>query len=234
MARGLSRLISVAALVVLPATTWAANSLSVNAAAAMAGTNFGLEVVLQNPAVNPSTQAYVSIGPDKGLSNETGLSGTMYVNPGNMTMSSALGANHIQSFWLFQDANAPNGIKLIFFLQKQNAAPNTWFFTAWYRNANNNFFNFACNGFLAGSAVTRANGARRIDWEWEAGAGNGRLFIQRSNEDGSGTATICNVNNLQAGSQNIDRLVWGMVNPANHFAGTFGSFDLDEFSISRL
>ena len=244
MKKSLVMMILGACLALIAGAAWA-NSLDVNATAAMgtssssncgvAGAGCGLELVLEDPQFTPSTPAYLTVGPDKGFSNETRLRGSFFINPQNLAMQDLRGANHIQLFYLYEHFRDNSGVKIVGFLHLDDVTDN-WFITIWHWDDNINTFTFTGNGFfaLSNSAYFSEN---KIDFEWEAGD-PGRLRMWRTlwtggAPDPSGQILMFDVP-VSGQSTAINYVFVGMLNPGNHFPGTVGSVYLDEFSFSRF
>ena len=215
---------------------WAANNVSVQAAAASAGTNFGLRVVLESGQTNA---AYVMAGPANGFSNEDNLRGSFYVKALGVNFPAAVGSQtYFQMVDFLQGFGASSNVKLIFFLHQDASAPNNIFLTVWHWNdtlaggAGN--WQFSGNGFIASRAFPFSFAQNRIDFEWTAG-NPGTIKAWSTNIDGSGAvgATTLIIDRPLNG-QSTARINYVF---AGHFAAkhaaTNGNLDLDEFSFSR-
>ncbi len=227
----------------------AANSLAVTSTAAMGNSTAsanctgdsqpgpcGLRLSLDNPATVTPTQAYVQLGPDKGLNNETALKGSFFINPQNLAMDdSQTTTNHFQMMLFYKDFVDNSSIPLIFFLHK-DATTKNWFITVWNYSSIASNFVFTCNGFFALPNSTAFNEVL-IDFEWNAG-NPGRLQMWRTNYS-NGTATTARTQMFDtpvAGQANaaVNHVFTGMFNPGSHQVGTVGTVDLDEFTFARF
>lgn len=227
-----------ALLLLLPAAAATANSLDVNATAKMGGTNFGLELVLLDPAVTPADRAYVAAGPSNGFSNECNLSGSFFINPQNLAMPSTIGQNHFRLLHFYKGFSSNSDVKLIVFLHKVPGSPETWFLTAWHwdesllSGAGN--WRFTGNGFFA-LTDNPAWSENRIDFSYTCGS-PGNLTMWRTLYTGGApgaTIEMFNVPLTNSPNGHVNWVFVGMLNEASHFNGTVGSVYLDEFTFSR-
>lgn len=232
------------------AVVHAANSLVVTSTASMGSSTAsanctgdsqpgpcGLELRLDDPTNVTSTQAYVQLGPDKGLSDETALRGSFFINPQSLVMDdSQTTTNHFQLMLFYKDFVDPvSSIPLIFFLHK-DADTKNWFITVWNYNETANNFVFTCNGFFALPNSTAFNEVF-IEFDWSAG-NPGRLQMWRTTYS-NGTATSARTQMFDTpvvGQQNaaVNHVFTGMFNPGSHQPGTVGTVGLDEFTFARF
>lgn len=230
---------------VLPAATGEGNSIQVTPDAALGGSRFGLEITLDDPARVPSTSAWVAVGPDKGLEDETAVSGSFLIDPADVTMSEDGARNHIEVLSFFQDLG-PSGIRIAFFLQRGRGG--RWLLGAWVRDDAEGRLVLAGRGTLAagpaeapgpdsGNRRQRRRAATRIDFEWVAAsapdAADGHLRVFRT-EPGGEKAFLFERTGLDNGTQTLNHLRVGVVNRQHHFSGTSGRLYLDDFVLSRV
>ena len=157
------------ALVAMPAS--AASSLAVNNAAALNGTNFGLQVNVDNGA--GSNDAYV-------LSDhpvdESHILFRFWIKPmPGFSLSQTANSNFIRIGYGIKDSGA-QGVRLVIFL-KRSVANGNYRINVWTRNDANVFQN-AGEFFLTGSA---APVAQQIEFEYTKGTGsnNGQLIARK-------------------------------------------------------
>lgn len=215
-------------------SAWGANQLAVTAAAAMGpsssnscgvtGAGCGLEIRMDNPTtVGTTNTVYLETNTPN---NETAVNGSFYINPDNVTMSNQTGENHLQIGYL---ADTSGNVHIVFFLQR--SPEEHWFLTIWYKNSSTNNFTFCCNGFFTG--FNGNDNPTLIEWEWASG--NPGYFRAFRTVDAPGATRIQFMENtsLTNANQDVDRFLVGMLNPNNHFPGTFGTLRMDEFVLTR-
>lgn len=215
-------------------SAWGANQLVVTAASAMgpssssacgvSGEGCGLEIRMDNPVMTGSTNTvYLETNTPN---NETAINGSFYINPANVTMSNVVGQNHLQIGYL---ADTSDNVHVVFFLHRQ--PDNTWFITIWYKNSNTNNFSFCCNGFLTG--FNGVNNPTLFEFEWASGAPGYFRAYRTIDAPGASRILMMQNTNLTNSGQDVDRFLVGMLNPNNHFPGTFGTLRMDEFVLTR-
>ncbi|HEV8578387.1 MAG TPA: hypothetical protein VGX68_04835 [Thermoanaerobaculia bacterium] len=207
------------------------------ATAAKLGTSasqYGLSVSLVNGATN---SVYVMAGPARGFNNDTALTGTFFIDPQGLTMSTTTGLNSFQTIAFNDGVGAGSKTRLVFSLVRATA--DGWFINVSHWNDNTASFQFSGGGFLACAASPCGNPAdwhnNRIDFEWTRG-NPGHLTMWRTRyvggaPDASGKVQMFSVD--LPGMQNavVNNVFAGMFSGQD--AGTFGSLYLDEFSFSR-
>lgn len=190
----------------------AANSLSVNASAALDGA-FGLEVIADGTA----SDAYVS-------SEHPTAEGTYTVrfkiDPADYTMATTDGANFVR---IGRAIETGSGQHILLFLQR--VAPSGNFrLLSWVR-WNDGVFRFGTGVFLTSGATPTPT---EVEVTWVAGS--------------PGSITMTNITGGQTASRNditnsdwvVDTFHWGIfTGPGNPNFGFTGSYDLDTFSSFR-
>lgn len=173
----------------------AANTLAVNAGAALNGTNFGMQVSVDaNAAPNCA-------GAGNGSTNnvfvetahptdETHYLMRFWVNPNNLNLC----ANKSIRIGVLGD-DGPAGQHVIVFL-KRNDVDASWRINTWYRDESGAFF--AGPGvFIVGQAVP--NQARQVEIEWTAAttaaANDGILSVRRIAPTTAGPFTATGIDN---------------------------------------
>ena len=157
------------ALVAMP--TFAASSLTVNNAAALNSTNFGLQVTVDNGA--GSNSAYVLS--DHPL-DESHILFRFWIKPmPGFSLAQTANANFIRIAYGSKDT-AGQAIRMVIFLKKSVVAGN-YRINVWLRNDSNVFFN-AGEFFLTGGAAPTA---QQIEFEYTQGTGtnNGSLIARK-------------------------------------------------------
>ena len=79
-----------------------ANSLVVTSGAGLGDSGFGLEIVLDDPAVTPATDAWLSVGPEKGFADDDSIFGGFLLDASSLTV----GVDGV-TFLTFYDQHAP-------------------------------------------------------------------------------------------------------------------------------
>jgi hypothetical protein len=239
MVRALIAKFGLLALLLAPLPAAAANSVSATHAAALGtgSSQWGLQVNLVDPNVQTPNATYVVAGPNKGFSNETTLSGSFFVDPQGVTMSSSAGANSFQMIAFNDGVGAGTKTRMLFHLNHSTA--DGWFINVWHWNDNAGGFVFSGGSFFACASLPCGNPANwhnnRIDFQWNAG-NPGHLTLWRTRylngaPDGSGTIQMFSVNMPGMQSAVINYAFAGMF--ASQDPGTFGTLYLDEFVFNR-
>jgi hypothetical protein len=235
MLRSIAKLLPLALLLVaLPA---AANNVAVTQAASLGtgASQWGLQVNLVDAP--PRNSTYVVAGPNQGFNNETTLSGSFFIDPQGMTMSTTPGFNSFQMIAFNDGIGAGTKTRMIFHLNHANSAG--WFINVWHWNDNAGGFVFSGGSFFAcadSSCGIVANWHNnRIDFQWNAG-NPGQLTMWRTRylngaPDASGTIQMFSVNLPGMQSAVINYVFAGMF--TSHDPGTFGTLYLDEFVFNR-
>ncbi|HEV8582028.1 MAG TPA: hypothetical protein VGX68_23405 [Thermoanaerobaculia bacterium] len=215
----------------------AANSVAATQVAALGtgSSQWGLQVNLVD--VSPRNATYVVAGPDKGFNNETTLNGSFFIDPQNVTMSTAAGANSFQMIAFNDGVGAGTKTRMIFHLN--HATADGWFINVWHWNDNAGGFVFSGGAFFACASASCGVVANwhnnRIDFQWNAG-NPGHLTLWRTRyingaPDATGTVQMFSVNMPGMQSAVINYAFAGMF--ASHDPGTSGTLFLDEFVFNR-
>jgi hypothetical protein len=195
---------------------------------------FGLQVDLVNPTLQfPATSTHVRVGPEAGFHDERTLSGTFFLDPQGLTMSTSAGVNAF-SLMTFTDGIGPgSATRLAFELQRNNALGG-WALRANYLNDSGATLLAGAAGFAAANPSDPATHNNRIDFTWRAGS-PGHLTMWRTRftngaPDGA-RQPMLDVALPATASAVINHVFAGMV--AGQDAGTSGSLFLDELSFRR-
>jgi hypothetical protein len=217
--------ILVLALVLTTGVTAQANSLTVNASAAMGGSvgtacggsPCGLQVNVTNA---DQTAAYVET--DHPVA-EKHYDVTFMLNPAAMTMSGTPGLNHFIFGKLFRQAQ-PQAQHTFIYLKRNNT--NTAYRLAVLTRKDNSQFVF-CGEFFLGNSPTPPDRQIRVVWvgAWAPGANDGFCKVYR---DGNPTPTVQALN-IDNDTYQVDYARFGLPTGPDVDAGTFGSFNFDEF-----
>jgi hypothetical protein len=198
-----------------------------------AASQYGLAVTLVDPSIKPSRAVHVMAGPNKGFANETRLTGSFFIDPQGLTMSTNPGVNTFQLVDLRDGAGAGSKTRLAIYLAR---AGGFWSIDALHWNDNlGPTGNFQQSG---GAFLAPANDPNwrhnRVDFEWTAG-NPGHLTMWRTRylngvPDANGRIQMLSVD--LPGMQNavINYVYAGMI--GGQGAGTFGALYLDELSFS--
>ena len=230
----------VGALALLPLAA-AANNVQVTTAAKLGPTSsqFGLQVNLVDTV--PRNTTYVLASPSQGFNNETTLSGSFFVDPQNVAMSTTPGLNSFQMIAFNDGIGAGTKTRMIFHLN--HATADGWFINVWHWNDDAGGFVFSGGAFFACATTPCGPTANwhnnRIDFQWNAGNAsnhNGHLTMFRTRylsgvPDATGTVQMFSVN--LPGMQNavVNDVFAGMF--SSHDPGTSGPLYLDEFTFNR-
>lgn len=207
----------------------AINDLSVDATAAMAGTNYGLHVTLEAGQTN---QAWVMAGPDKGFSNETTLNGSFFIGPQDLTINRG---QYFQFLTFLQGFGANSNVKLIFFMHRELPVNGDYFISVWHYNSNVSNWVFTGNGFFAQDG-NPFFATTKIDFSYTIG-NPGTLTMWRTlyhdgTPDPSGQIQMFSVPVAGQAGAAINYVFAGMFNKNTH-PTIAGDFYLDEFVFTR-
>jgi hypothetical protein len=199
-------------------TAMAANGVQVNAAAAMDGTNYGMEVVIEDNA----TSTYVV---SEHASDEKVFRALFWINPANLANVSAVPGT--TWFRFFAAADDSLGQHIVLFLKKSVQQRN-WRVTV-YKKQNNGFFVFAGEFFWCSGA---APAPFQMQVEWTAadvGMNNGMVSVTKL-ADGTGiTFSSANDSNFE-----VDKVFAGFLNFDSFDPGAGGgSYYFDEYESYR-
>jgi hypothetical protein len=202
-----------------------ANSLTVNAAAAMGGSvgsncggsPCGLQV---NVSDGDNTQAYVETDEPNA---EKHYDLTFWLNPGGMTMSPVAGQNHFIFGKLYRTMQ-PSAQHTFIYLKRNNAG--TAYRLAVLTRKNNGQFIF-CGEFFLGNSPTPPDRQIRVEWQAATApaAMDGYCKVYR---DGSATP-IVQATGIDNDTYQVDYARFGLPPGADVDAGSFGHFFFDEF-----
>ena len=211
-----------------------ANSIRVTPSAALGGSRFGLELKLDDPASNKATDAYVAIGPEKGVRDEASLEVGLTLDPGGLVAAGRRKPGAL-SFMRLADTGGPGRPGLVVFLEQTPVKG--WFIGAWsWDDATGRFV-------LAGRAPLRFETARgvavaairpRVEVEWAAASelgGRGYLRILSVAANGERALLLENTD-LNNATQRVGYVELG-VRAADHAPGVSGRLFLDNFEINR-
>ncbi len=221
-----------ALLMVLAAATSEGNSIQVTAGAALVG-QFGLRITLDDPALTRPTEAWVSIGPDKGMVNETAIHGGFFIDPGNLTMSRTPGPQDQTEhfcFLSFSQDTGPQGAKVILFLEP--GPDGTWLIGARIMEDSNPRLVVAGRASLIEYEPVVLTA---IEFEWGAASAPGardgylRLFQAVDTEK----TLLFERTDLDNGAQTLNHLRIGVVDKSHHSPGTYGELLLDDIELYR-
>lgn len=239
-----------------------ANSLTVGGGAAMGGTGFGLRVTLDDPAMTAPNDAWVSIGPDKGMLGETSILGGFLLDVSGLTV----GPGGLR-FLRFYDQLGAGGERVVFFLEKVSSG--SWQLGAWTWDDTMAQLVLAGQGALPGpcpppAAPSTAPGGLSagssfacpetgpspvlaIEFEWQAAAtpGTGRLSVfarpiaptqafaqPTARRVAIDSTVVLHREDLDNASQSLSYMQLGVL-AAEHPAQTFGDLSLDEIAVRR-
>jgi hypothetical protein len=196
----------------------AANNLQVNATAAMNGTNYGLEVNIED---NATATYVVSEHPD----NEKVFRAVFWVNPANLANVSTVPATNW--FRFFAAADDANGQHIVLFLKKSLLQQN-WRVTA-YKKANNGFFQFAGEMFWC-SGASPAPFQMQVEWTAaDPGMSNGVLTVTKLANGTNFSYTTADDSNFE-----VDKTLVGFLNYDAFDPGPGGgSYYFDEYESYR-
>jgi len=207
----------------------AINDLSVDATAAMAGTNYGLHVTLEAGQVN---QAWVMAGPDKGFSNETTLNGSFFIGPQDLVIAPG---QYFQFLTLLQGFGNNAYVKLILFMHRELGPNGDYFISVWHYNSNVANWVFTGNGWFAQDG-NPFFASTKIDFSYTIGnPGNltmWRTLYHDGTPDPTGRIQMFNVAVPGQAGASINYVFAGMFNKNTH-PSIAGDFYLDEFVFTR-
>jgi hypothetical protein len=223
-----------------------ANSVTVDGRTGLGGPGFRLEVTLEDPVSTEPNDAWVGIGPDKGMAAETHVAGRFVIDPGALRLppDSPSHPSHL-CFLGLSETEDWSTVRLILFLQQ--GPDRTWLVGArvWDDEAGG-YVSVGPAPLTVGVATTsRSPGTPRtpgpgpsavlVDFEWSAesapGARDGLFRLHRT-VDGARELVLEHAS-LTSATQNVRFLRAGLVNGTHQSKGTFGRLSLDEVSLSR-
>jgi hypothetical protein len=199
-------------------TAMAANNLQVNNAAAMDGTNYGLEVVIED---NATSTYVVSEHPN----DEKIFRAVFWVHPANLgAVTDVPGQNW---FRFFAAADDTRGQHIVLFLKKSIAQRN-WRVTA-YKKKNNGFFAFAGEFFWA-PGINPPPFQMQVEWQAaDPGMQNGMLSVTKL-----ANGTGLNYTTADDSDFEVDKVLVGFLNFDAFDPGPGGgSYYFDEYESYR-
>jgi hypothetical protein len=228
---------------VLGAGSVEANSVRVTPKAGPGGSQFALQINIDDAKHTKPIDAWVGLGPDKGLAGETLVQGSFLVDLRRLRLPRpARGARkaHLCFLGLSQAPDWATA-RVILFLER--ARDGSWLIGARLWDDGRGRYLTAGRAALATpSSVRRARGAGgsspmvRIDFEWGAatspGARDGQFRLTRTVEDEP--ELLLERVDLDNGNQSLSYLRAGVVNSAHQRKHTRGKLYLDDFSLSRV
>ncbi|HEV8580785.1 MAG TPA: FG-GAP repeat protein [Thermoanaerobaculia bacterium] len=194
----------------------------------------GLQVDLFNPTIQrPAAATYIRVDPDRGFNSERVLKGSFFVNPQNLTMSTAAGANSFQMI-AFNDGVGPGSKTRLIFSLVRNPADGDWFINVLHFNENLGAFQVSASGFFAPDNTPSASN-NRIEFEWRGG-NPGQITMWRTQFVNGAPDVNGRIQMFSAGLPGmqfatINHVFAGMF--AGQRSGTYGTLYLDEFSFRR-
>jgi len=216
-------LFGLALLLALVATpTYAASALAVNNAAAMNGTNFGLQVAIDNTLAG-SNSAYVES--DHPI-DESHILFRFWIKPmPGFVLSQTANANFIRIAYGVRDTGT-QAIRMVIFAKKSVVAGN-YRINVWMRNDSNNFFN-AGEYFLTSGATPQP---QQIEFEYTQGTGsnNGRLIARKGGVQQFDTGATLDTDLSPIGKVRLGFLY----SPTDTIATVQGSVAFDEYESYR-
>jgi hypothetical protein len=188
----------------------------------------GLQVSLSG-TVGPA--AFVRVGPDRGFHDERLLSGTLFIDPQSLTMSSAAGANVFQMVAFSDSLGAGARTRLAFDLVR---TATNYSLVANFHDDGTNALQFAGSGVIADAGDPNGHNTR-LDYEWQAG-NPGHLTMWKTRfvggfPDASGRVQLFSVDLPNMGSAVVNHVLVGMISGQD--VGTTGALFFDELSFRR-
>jgi hypothetical protein len=213
-----------------------ANSIQVTPSAALGGSRFGLELKLDDLASHRAKDAYVAIGPEKGLRGESSLEVGFTLDPSGL-VAARDGQSGTLSFLRLSRRRGWSGAGLVVFIEQ--APQNTWLIGAWSWDDGTDGFVLAGRAPLPFEPVTAGAPAAllpRIEIEWAtasepAGRARGYLRVLSVASDGERALLLENAD-LDNARQLVSYVQLGVV-AADHAPGVSGRLLLDDFEINR-
>jgi hypothetical protein len=223
-----------------------ANSVTVRGEAALGSPGFRLAVILDDPDTMARNDAWVGIGPDRGMAEESHVVGHFVIDLGGLRMAPSRPENprHLCFLGLSETADWQTA-RVILFLER--GPDRSWLIGA--RVWDDALASYVAVGpsLLIENRATVSRSpsvpaepgpppeAIRVDFEWQAasapGAQDGLLRLYRT--VAQGTELLAESTALTNGSQKLNFLRVGVVNAAHQARGTFGTLSLDDVSLSR-
>lgn len=203
-----------------------ANSIQVTPAAALDGSLFGLELRLA--AWSRPTDAYVAIGQEKGVWDETALALGFLLDPSGLVATCDGWPGRLSFLRL---ARSPGGAGLVVFLEQD--PQNAWFIGAWsWDDALRRFV-------LAGRAPLQVGPYAprpQVEVEWAAAsepAGRERGYVRILSVESDGDrALLLENSDLNNARQRVGYVELG-VRATDHAPGVSGRLLIDGFQLSR-
>jgi hypothetical protein len=212
-----------------------ANSVVATRQAALGGSSFGLEIRLDDPARSRPNDAWVAIGPDKGLDGETSIRGSFLIDLRNLQLPSrrrGAGRPHLCFLGLSQAEDWATA-RVILFVERGRRQ--SWVIGARLWDDGLHRYVTAGRAVLAQPRSRRRTSVVRVDFEWRAatspGARDGQLRLTRTVK--GEPELLFERADLDNAAQTLNYLRAGVVNSAHQRNRTRGKLYLDDFSLSR-
>jgi hypothetical protein len=215
------------------------NSIQVTPSAALEGA-YGFRITLDDPTETPPREAWMAVGPEKGIAEETAVYGSFSMDLTNLTMGNGERSGprrrrrisraqaQVSFLSLSRDLD-PASATVVVFLEQGSGG--NWFLGAhvW----NDSLVRFAEAGKAPLSEPQP--GTTSVAFEWGAasspGAHDGYLRLFQMIE---GQPTLLfERNDLDNGAQVLNYMQVGMVDVSRQFPGTYGDLYLDELELNR-
>lgn len=212
------KVFAVALVAMVAGTAMAANNVTVNAGAALNGTNYGLEVNIED---NATSTYVVSEHP----TDEKVFRALFWINPANLADVSDVPGNNW--FRFFAAADDTNGQHIVLFLKKSIANRN-WRVTV-YKRKNNGYFEMAGEFFWTLGSDPQPF---QMQVEWSAadpGLQNGYISVTKVSNGTGITFNTADDSNFE-----VDKVLIGFLNYDNFDPGASGgSYYFDEYESYR-
>ncbi len=215
------------------------NSIQVSPSAALEG-GYGFRITLDDPTETPPREAWMAVGPEKAIAEETAIYGSFSMDLANLTMGNGersgprrrrriSSAQARVSFLSLSSDLEPGGATVTLFLEQGSGG--NWFLGA-------HVWNDSLGRFAeAGKAPLGAPqpGATRVAFEWGAASSPGALdgYLRLLQMIEGQPTLLFERTDLDNGAQVLNYLQVGMVDVSRQFAGTHGDLYLDELELNR-
>jgi hypothetical protein len=212
-----------------------ANSVVVTPRAALGGSSFGLEIRLEDPAQVRPSDAWVAIGPDKGLDRETSVRGSFLIDPRKLLLSARRrGAGNAHLCFLgLSEAEDWTSARVILFLER--GPGRSWVIGARLWDDGLRRYVTAGRAVLAEPRSPRRTSVVRVDFAWRAAtspeARDGQFQLTRT--VGDEPELLLERADLDNATQTLSYLRAGVVNSRHQRTHIHGELYLDDFSLSR-
>lgn len=215
-----------------------ANSVVVTPDAALGGSSFGLEVRLEDPAQTRPNDAWVAVGPDKGLDRETSVRGHFLIDLRRLELPARPRGDapaHLCFLGLSQGEDWATA-RVILFVER--VSRRSWVIGARLWDDGLQRYVTAGRAELARPRSRRRSSGSsvvQLEFAWRAatrpGTRDGQFRLTRT-VDGE-PEILFERTDLDNGAQTLSHLRAGVVNSRHQREGTRGVLYLDDFSLSR-